>query len=73
MVVFIQIFNQRWDILSFSEQHDCSGSEIKRLICEAKVRFLSIKTYFIDWFRSAICEHIGLFQSESHESIFSSF
>ena len=39
MVVFIQIFNQRWDILSFSGQQDCSGFDVKRLICEAKVRF----------------------------------
>ena len=37
MVVFIKIFNQRWSVLSFDEQQDCSGLDIKRQICETKV------------------------------------
>ncbi|CAB4012335.1 SDE2 homolog, partial [Paramuricea clavata] len=36
MVVFIKIFNQRWSVLSFDEQQDCSGLDIKRQICETK-------------------------------------
>ena len=37
MVVFIKIFSQRWSILSFDEQEECSGYDIKRQIYETKV------------------------------------
>jgi hypothetical protein len=28
----------KWSVLSFDEQQDCSGLDIKRQICETKVR-----------------------------------
>ncbi|XP_028396012.1 replication stress response regulator SDE2-like [Dendronephthya gigantea] len=36
MVVFIKIFNQQWSVLSFDEQQECSGYDIKQRIYQTK-------------------------------------